>query len=245
MNRYVEWLNRNSHIAFPFVEDTDFSCVDGSTLPNFVLLDARACLMGSRNSSMHVASVRISDDGVAEFTVSALGYDVTVTADDGLAVYSDDNMSIRLIVAKPGVLSSARGEYVLSKPAEILQSRIMSIPYGIGIDTLTCGTVSGTGRIRVRDGYNTELFIRNNELHLRVGDGLGKGQKCPPSTEDVGTCNGRALRFLNGQKADSDGSISLIGGDGVAITSGDYQGIPAVIVTTAATVNQFLYRAGT
>ena len=132
------------------------------------------------------------------------------------------------------------GDFPLLSPVRLLSSRILSIPYGIGVDTLTCGDVTGTGKVRVANGHNTELDISGRNLRLRVVKNGGTGPKCPDPKGEI--CYGRVLYFLDGQKADSDGSIWVKSSDGISTSTGTYKGIPAIFVKTSATIDSFMYR---
>lgn len=235
--RYSEWLNRNAHRAFPFAEDSDMSCADGR-LPQSLVLDARFCDCAGPLAPFELVGASVSG-GVASLSFRH-GPSTVVVSGSGLVHGSSGGVSYMVYVGE-----CPDGEWVPNVPVPVLPSRVLSVPGGIGVDSLTCGDATASGSVRIADGHNTELYLRDNSIHLRVGKGFGLGQKCPDRTEDVDTCEGRVLRFLNGQKADSDGTLTISGGDGVTVTSGEYDGIPAIVVTTAATVNQFLYKNGT
>ena len=236
MNTLPEWLNRNAHRAFPFEENSDFSCTNGNVLPNSVVLDMRVCLLGTEDSDVLLKSATIADDGSVSLVLSIFGEDVSVSS-DGLSGY---RVSLRVILGAKEELAPLAGSYVLRTPARLLRGRIVSIPYGIGVDTLTCGTKTAYGEIRVADGHNTELDIDGRALRLRVVKGGGKGVICQEHPNTL--CDGHILYYLNGQKADSDGSIWIKGGDGVAVSAGKYKGIPAILVTANAKIGGFMYR---
>jgi len=234
-----EWLDRNAHRRFPFVEDSDLSCENGAELPNELLLDARFCLFGLEDGPALVRSATIRDDGSASMVVDLPGLQGVEIPASGVWSRPPD-YSARVVFGFRGRLVPLAGEYRLVTPAPILRSRILSVPYGIGADTLTCGGVTAHGAIRVADGHNTTLDIGGNNLVLALGKGRGLGVVCrdDPKAE---LCDGKVLYFLNGQKADSDGNIDILAGEGVSVTTGTYKGIPAVIVKTSAVVNGFAY----
>lgn len=234
-----EWLNRNSSRAFPLVDDADMSCVGGTTLPNSILLDLRVCFFGTEKPDVRLVSATVSG-GSAKLVFSCAGSEVEVSG-SGLVHRTSGDMSWHGYLAGEDALSDVEGEYTLLRPVPLSPARVVDMRYGVGVDALSCGDRQATGVVRVSDGYNTELDIHGNSLRLRVGDGLGKGTKCIEHADDY-ICDGAVLYYLNGQKADSDGNISLKGGNGIRVASGTYRGIPAVIVLTDSSVNRFLYR---
>jgi hypothetical protein len=123
-------------------------------------------------------------------------------------------------------------------PRRILGSRCIVRPGGFGIDSLwldkpETGQIGATGMVHLRDGYNTSLRVVGNAVELRISDRSGLGYECP---EDD-SCD--AIYFINGQRADTNGNFSIMGGPGVSVSSGIYNGIPAVIVRTDASVDSY------
>lgn len=257
-NTVQEWLNRNAYRRFPLVEDSDMSCLfedptDSSdkcgphalcssdkTLPNSVILDARFCLFGLEDGPVKLVSANISESGTVSIVVDLPGKQGVVIPESGL--WNDDEFSARVVFGNRETLSEIAGVYTLCHPAEFLRSRVISIPYGIGVDTLTCGSTTGCGEVRVADGHNTSLDIdNNNNLVLSIKKGLGLGVVCPGSYGGT-LCDGSMLYYLNGQKADSSGNIDILAGEGITVSTGTFNGIPAVIVCTSPLVNSFAYR---
>lgn len=128
---------------------------------------------------------------------------------------------------------------------EILPSRCVVVPGGIGVDNLLMKKDVGydlldgrrvSGSAHVRDGRNTEFRVRNGELHLIAYSGAGNGAGCPGS----GQGSGRGyIRFINGQHAGSDGDFRIVGGPGIEVGKASYGSIPGVSVTTGSVVNEF------
>lgn len=237
-----EWLNRNAYRAFPFVEDTDFSCSDGNVLPKSVVLDARFCMFDLGCETPVLTQASIYTDGTVELHLRINGKDVELGPGSGFMTYADEaSMTFaRIAVGSQAALSGLAGLYRLNTPAPFLSSRTMCIPYGIGADTLSSGGVEAVGEVRVEDGYNSTLDIRANNLVLNVRKGAGRGVDCAlPGDDEALVCDGSVLRFLNGQKADSDGNIQIMGGDGISVVSGTYKGMPAVIILTSAAISGF------
>lgn len=227
-----EWLDRNAHRAFPFVEDSDLSCGDGRVLPLSAVLDARVCLFsGDARGDVRLRSVSAGPS--LSVTLLVDGSELVLSGAGNVLMSLGEDVSARLVCSPEGL----SGDYVLKTPAKILESRVLCIPCGIGVDRLQVGDKTATGDIRVQDGHNTTLDIVGGRLVLKVGYGLGKGPVCTGGHAD----RGALLRYLCGQKADSDGNIQLVGDEGVSVSAGTYKGIPAVIVSTSGPVNNFVY----
>jgi len=250
-----EWLNRNAHRRYPLEDDSSLSCVshagtaaggcevtkcdNSRTLPDCVVLDARFCLLGVDDGPVLLKSVVVDEDGSASMTVDTPVEKDVVIRHDGIV--NGQYLSARVIFGDKESLKAHAGEYVLCSPARFLRSRVLSVPYGIGADTLSCGGATAHGDIRVADGRNTSLDISGNNLVLTVKRGIGTGVLCPDIVSGS-ACEGRVLYYLNGQKADSSGNIDLVAGGGVSVSTGTYNGIPAVIVSTSPVVDNFIYR---
>lgn len=260
-----EWLSSNAGRAFPLREDADLSVI-GGTLPNGLLLDFRAVVVpsvwnGSQDVSVKLRSISVSDsqDGMKSVRASFSLYTggVSMAVPNAITAWLSAEVApggwsrrrARSVSARSGMAPEVvdvsvvlgcpvgveNGEYTLSTPQEISTDRILYIPGGIGIDTLKIGSTEVHGRIHVHDGMNTTLSVLGGELVLDVGYGIGKGYACPPGLEDA--CD--FIRYVNGQRAAGDGDFSIVGGEGVSVSSGEWNGMPAVVVTTNSTVNEF------
>lgn len=256
-----EWLNRNSYRAYPFIENTNFSCINGKSLPNSVILDARFCIFGTKQALVLLKSIEITVDTiVASLILREVEIEtetepeaepdiketiITVTSVGSILSYSNSEgtLSLRIISNNKQNLKDCIGKYELNTPAQFLESRVMCIPFGIGVDTITADGTTATGIIKVANGTNSVLNIRRNNLVLNIGKGLGEGVKCQ-ELEDVPvmTCDGSIIRFINGQQADSDGNIQIFGGDGIAVVSSTFQGVPAIIILPSSEVTGFAMR---
>lgn len=233
---YQEWLNRNAYRAFPFEEDSDFSCESGE-FPAGLVLDMRVCSFSLGPAEVRLVSAEVGDS--VSLVFSCHGTTFEASGSSSFLSGSKGDVSWRVFISD--ATEGFRGSYALKNPPRLLPSRIVDIPFGVGVDTLRCGDSVAIGEVEVEDGYNTTLDIHDNDLRLRIGDGIGRGRKCPDYKDDL-VCEGALLYYFNGQKADSDGNISITGGAGVSVGRGTYDGIPAVIVKTDARVDSFVYR---
>ena len=127
------------------------------------------------------------------------------------------------------------GQYFMDDPPEIVPSRVLQIPGGIGVDTLVVDGQPLTGVVRVIDGLNTTMRISEGAVVLDVDYGIGKGYACP-ELKDVGC---RFVKYVNGQRAASDGDFSIAGGEGISVSSGSWGDIPAVVVSASSSVGEF------
>lgn len=230
------------HRRFPLEDDSDMRCANGVALPDRLILDARFCLLGLEDGDVLLIGVDTFQDGGMTYRVRLPERDVNLAPDDtGLAVYQDDEVSIRIVGPRKEDRAREDATYQLSNPAKFLRSRVISIPYGIGADTLSDGTSSAWGDVQVEDGINTTLHVSDNNLVLNIRKGIGAGTECPRETGSS-TCEGRVLYYLAGQKADPDGNLDIIGGEGVSVKTGTFKGMPAVIVYVSPYAANFLYK---
>ena len=231
--RYAEWLNRNSARAFPFREDSDMRCSGSgpARLPDDFLLDMRLVASGvdRPESGARLAKVVVAD-GVctASFTFGDRSFELSVR-EPGFASCSSNGLYARAFIGR--IPESA----VMTNPPEILPSRILVFPDKCGVDVLSVGGVSAAGVIRVEDGVNTELRVRGKSVILKIGSGLGDEEPCP----EYVASGAKLVHYLNGQRADSNGNLTLFGGDGTIVSTGKYKGIPAVIVKADAVMEGF------
>lgn len=240
-DRYQEWLNRNANISFPFVEDFDHSCSNGSSLPDSLVLDMRVCSFGTETASVRLVSAVVRDGAATlDFLFDGDG-EIRRIEGSGWVSGRFGDASYRIRLCDASAMAGIAGEYRLVHEAPLLRSRVVDIPFGIGADTLSDGETVAIGEVVVADGHNTTLDISGNDLRLRIRMGDGKGVECPEQEEGT-VCDGRILYYLNGQKAGSDGNIQLVGGSGVSVSHGEYRGIPAIVVQTDGSVEGFLYR---
>jgi hypothetical protein len=119
-------------------------------------------------------------------------------------------------------------------PRRILDSRCIKRPGRFGIDALIGDEGSANGIVHLRDGNNTSLRIRNDSIELLIGENEGLGYACRDPSSD-----GAGIYFINGQRANTDGSFSISGGDGVQVSTGTYEEMPAIIVRTNSVVDSY------
>ena len=256
---YREWLNRNASRIFPFEASSNLSCEGNLVLPSDFFLDARACLLDESYSWVKICKVDTSNNCMTvDFSI---GPDImlseTVGA-DGVLRHRSHNADVRIVCTPYSELGEDEKDkvYMLSTPAEILKTRVVRIPWGFGVDRLVCNGVSATGNVRLEDGHNTRLMLKQDafdelesKVLLEIGIGLGKGLICmekPKSTEirnENGSLTGLRdpegmppIYYICGQKADSDGGFQIYAGEGVVINTGTKFGMPTIEVKTSAAV---------
>lgn len=260
--RHFEWLNRNAYRAFPFEEDAGLSASDGVRLPSWCLLDARFVVIPfSRSATVESRPVRLAGFSVSgesegsadvslDFLVSAGSERIRVVA--GFSVRpgsvtlaraearSDGAMvSASLFAGAPSSwddpsFSGAVGSHETPGAPAIVPSRCVVVPGGIGVDALYGNLgAAAVGRVHLRNGYNTSMRISGGAIELDISPDAGIGFECPEDRE----CD--AIYFINGQRADTDGGFSILAGDGVRTSTGTYNGIPAVFVSTTSLVDSY------
>ena len=263
----AEWLNENAYRAFPFEEDSDRRCTDGTIVPDWLVLDAKAMLF-SRKRSYPVDGDRV---GLKWFSVTKAGRSDAASIDVGIvARIGGGEMEVRHsfpsvpgavshVDLKPNVIPTAMyfrismfmgapatfegadpslfGRHELPSPLWICRSRCIVWPGGFGMDSVwtdrgASGLDGATGMVHLRNGNNTSLRIAGGAVELSISEDAGYGYECPDEKCD-------AIYFINGQRADTDGNFSIVGGDGVEVSAGSYDGIPAVIVRTNSVVDSY------
>lgn len=248
---FQDWLDRNAHRAFPLKENSNRACRGDKVLPNGLLLDARVCLFGQLEPPVRLARAIVAGDTVT-VVFSIGGREFQVVSSGGFGVMSDENrgVSIRVWIGREAMES---GEYELIEPAEVISSRVMFVRHGIGVDTLTVaksGAPVVSGWVEVEDGHNTTLTVANGRLSLNAQRGLGKGVICNPEDYAQFLCD-NVVFYINGQQPDSDGNFEIMAGAGVTVSTGKYISadgqteVPAVIIATADSVNNFAGIGGT
>lgn len=257
----TEWLNQNAYRAFPFAEDSSALCTDGVYAPDWLVLDAKAILapdaanrsvppeqlalasFSIRSAGSGAAFVGLSfryrkpsSDGYEEESLSVFG---TLGAGRMATLRYDDppKASATFVVGTPvdrSEIDGLAGDHELSEPRPVLPTRIVSYPGGFGMDALIVDRGSAvSGEVHLRDGYNTSLRIYDGRIRLSISGSEGLGYECP---DDPG-CD--SIHYINGQRANSDGSFSIMAGEGTQVSTGTYEGIPAVFVTTTSLVDSY------
>ena len=241
--RGTEWLDGNSGRAYPFREDSDMSVVGGvvSVLPNSFLLDMRVVSTGRRPGDARLLAASVSGDSVsATLSIGGGLFEISGKA-GGRSVVRDGTLSVSAAFGEHGLPD---GFYRMARPPSILCTRVVALPFSAGIDRIVCGGVAAHGDIHVANGRNTELNIVGGRLRLDIGRGLGLGMPCDGDPAVGMPCGRRPVLYLNGQKADSDGNMGIFGGEGVSVSSGEYGGIPAVVVRESAEIGNRLHASG-
>lgn len=216
-----EPTEENLYRAYPFKENSVFNVIKPWMLLDVLLIDPRsdvsrpALKCSGISVSGSTASLKMDyygADGVAS-TIN-----IPIEEGTGITVGTVANEGVVLKFATFGGGSLFRfdiedGEY--AEDCEVLESRILAIPRKCFLRTFA----GATGTIHVKDGYNTRMRIVSNRILVDVGKGLGNQDA---ACEDGGqrfVCD-NVLQFVNGQHADTDGSIVISGGDGVSVQSG-------------------------
>lgn len=265
----VDWLNENAYRSFPFAEGSDFVCSDGVSFPNWMILDAKAVVTPEGRSGdrfdcgVFVTGFTIRKIQDQAYVSVAVDVSVKISGPSGSRTlsgslssnlvpgkiypcrfnfFSDDGFPfdyavLSMFIGGPATVNDAEalvGSHQLKSPRKLIQSRVIVYPGGFGSDTIYGDDGFGaSGDVHVRDGYNTSLKIAGDRIQLRISGESGLGYEC---SEDKG-CD--AIYYINGQRANSDGSFNFIAGEGVQIHTGTYNGIPAVYVTTTSLVDSY------
>lgn len=265
VGRSIDWYNSNSYRSFPFKEDSLFDLKNSIyTFPLNILLDLTIIDTRNRISDYDLQPslklVKISSDeaepamvfiySTSKDEAIELLVPLKITKSNTTDIYVgkvkyniENDIPLYIKFATTSItldtLDQIKGA-TLNHTPEILDSRIiMSKVSGVNSIIGTDSSVA-SGEVYIKQGCNTDVFIKDNQIHVRLRRGAGAGTCCRrdnPDSESIGinyTGCDEAFLFLNGQTADINGNIPLIGGSGVIVrpanTSDYYRGIPTIDV---------------
>jgi hypothetical protein len=175
--------------------------------------------------------LKIAESNITDIYVGKVKYN---TKDDIPIYIKFATTSITL-----DTLNQIKGATLKHTP-EILDSRIiLSKVSGVNSIIGTDNSVA-SGEVYIKQGCNTDVFIQDNQLQIRLRRGAGAGTCCRRDNPDSERSNGtyvdcdNAFLFFNGQTADINGNIPLTGGSGVIVRPANpsdyYNGIPTIDV---------------
>ena len=213
-------LSENKHRRYPFVEDSDTG-----QLPDWVLLDIRLVDTNYTGERSHLAckKARVDDNEIVLSFEYAKNDNKTVF---DLSCTVGSGISVGTKTVTPGcvvkyAMFGGGSEYSLSADffesvfnAEIIRSRLILLDRRLFVKTLG----GCTGVVHIVDGYNTSAKTVNGTITVTAGNGLGLGADCT-QPEDAFDCT-KALLFVNGQHADTQGNININGGPGITVQTG-------------------------
>ena len=246
MTRVQERLSSNKQISYPFKENENLG-----QLPKWMLLDVvlvNANYDGKSTDSSLVCQTMNVHDGEVDlwFKYScgneARGFSIPVVLGSDISVGTvgvDEWLYIKFATYGGGSeysLDLKDGEYPVN--AKILESRLVELNKDMKVSSFA----GLTGDIKVVDGYNTTARIHDNKVSILIGKGYGLGQYC--GNRNTFNCS-KAFLFLNGQRANSDGNINIVGGSGVLVNTGsaisiNVVSVPAISIKAASSVADVL-----
>lgn len=242
-----DWLNDNRHRAFPFREDSSFktNAPASWSFPMSALVDF----------SLHDLTRELDEDW--SVTMPRVGHDASGVYMEFL--YRD--MTFRCIVPSTSdeVVSSpvepvgdipqgvyirgtarvcpfsvpASTVYTFATPPEILPTRVVHLPLGRGVTSISAYNASGTrvtvggdDELPIHVGPNcySDLRIYDDGINLEISETAGLGQCCQSQSLDD-SCKNKLL-FINGQIANSSGNIDFEAGPGITVRPSGMTFIP-------------------
>ena len=240
-----EILEENKHRRYPFVEDSDTK-----GLPDCILLDIRLVNVAADNpgsSKLLCTSYSVTRETVTlsfEYRdkdgTSLAVFDLQAATSAGIN-FGTLNVSENIVVkfAMCGIEDMeavTRFSGPVDVEAEIIKTRIVEIQKESRVTSI--GGASGV--LHVTDGYNTTARIDGNSIVVSIKNGSGAGNNCVEEDDNAFDCS-KALMFINGQHAGSDGNINIVGGGGVSVQTGknafvNGEVVPAIVIRAADTV---------
>ena len=243
-SKTMEWLNQNRCRSYPMKRDAWRDRVSPVSGLDCVLLDA-ILFDSDANGDERLILTRISvlenstrialKYGDSEFGLVLEGGEESgegsfecvsgVVQGSGMR-----GASVSLVLSSHAYIHSKVGEGEWELNCPILESRVVKISDGMGVDGVSVNGSEGvsghdspseaSGDVVLEDGYRTSPIIYGGKVFVRVGRRYGY-DPCKFDFGDAGSrdCR-RPLFFFCGQNAINNGNIALRGGKGISITQG-------------------------
>lgn len=243
----IEWLNSNLHRAYPIRENSSLQSVEGSYLPNYVLVDAVFCLAHGQvlEKAFYLSRLVYTADYLSlyfssTFNIEApdatdivsLGY-VTIPLADAVAYgsyrlsladeyYEDSNCKIVIGEIQRLVDDLTPGVYTFDWNSAALEPHVVrpSLRQVRALQTINGSDVSGyvRGHVKLVSGNNIRLTaVGTDTIRIDAIVSDGFAEAC--------VCDGSfplfgAIKSINGVYPDSAGNIRLVSGDCIQIEEG-------------------------
>lgn len=238
----MEWLNQNRHRSYPMRRDAwREKAAPGSGL-DCVLLDALLFDSDAEEvKDLVLERVAVSASGtVAHFKYGETAFSVTLEGgeESGAASYESVRMSVdtgrrgaavSLSFSSHAYIKSVLGEGTWRLDAPVLQSRVLCLSDGYGVDAISTNGSRGVpgresaadadGDVVLEDGYQASPVIAYGKVMVRVGHRFGLKQ-CKFDYGDTEVDCRDPLFFFCGQNAVNSGDVVLKGGRGVSVSQG-------------------------
>ena len=241
-SKSMEWLNCNRSRSYPMKRDEWREKVSPTSGLDCVLLDAIVFNCNSSGTERLVlSSISVSDDsthvvmdyGGAIFSIELSGGGSEEGFEHVRIIPSGDlsgRMSMSFVFSCHDYIVKTVGRGSWDIGAAVLESRIVNLQNGFGVDGISTNGSSGiegmeepavaSGDVVLEDGYRTSPIIKNGEVLVRVGKKYGKD----PCHYDYGKNGGldcaSPLFFFCGQNAINSGNVTISGGRGVTVKQG-------------------------
>lgn len=250
-SRSIEWLNQNRSRSYPMKRDEWRRVAYPDSGLDCVLLDALAFNAdASGDETLEMLSVEVLDGRTAismrygknSFVVELEGgetsgegsFDVKRGSVRGEGTRG---VSLSLVFSSHAYIKDVLGTGVWSLGCPVLESRVVNLTNGAGIDGLSVNGSSGvedhdlsesesravgeaSGDVVLEDGYQTSPIVRYGRVMVRVGKEYGRNP-CNYDFGDKGSVDcRRPLFYFCGQNAVNSGNVVLKGGKGISVTQG-------------------------
>lgn len=243
-SKTMEWLNQNRRRSYPMKRDAWREEVSPAFGLDCVLLDAILFDSDANGDERLILTrIRVLENstrialryGDSEFGLVLQGGEVSgegsfecvrgVVQGSGMR-----GASVSLVLSSHAYIHSEVGEGEWELNCPVLESRVIRISDGMGVDGVSVNGSEGvsghdspsaaSGDVVLEDGYRTSPIIYGGKVFVRVGRRYGY-DPCKFDFGDAGSrdCR-RPLFFFCGQNAINNGNIALRGGKGISITQG-------------------------
>jgi hypothetical protein len=213
----LEWYNLTSEIAYPFVEDSNFT-MGAEILPNGAFLDLELLTLVEGPAPFTLVEVDITAPNYV-FTFDYLGTPVIVMAAATGTWPLQVSQQFIPVLSTTFIIHMTLGEaltdipdgtYTLDTPLPVEPARIRANPRS-QLNTLTVGVETFNGDVCLEQGYNMQILFSPGSNVIRFSPvlGAGKGESCEELSGD-NDCN-ELLYDINSQAPDSLGIFQLLG----------------------------------
>ena len=243
-SKTMEWLNQNRRRSYPMIREEWRKKVSPESGMDSVLLDALAFNNDAAgDEKLELESVEVTSSAV-RVLMRYSGSTFPVEFSGGATSGEDSYRMMRITVPGSGMrdavisLSFSSHAYILDAMGEgkweigcrVLQSRVISLPDGFGVDGIAVkgsACVEGhenpaiaSGDVVLEDGFRTSPIIHGGKVLVRVGKKFGLNP-CHYKCGGVGEVDcDSPMFFFCGQNAVNGANVAITGGKGISVEQG-------------------------
>lgn len=240
----MDWLDSNRNRSYPMKSDEWRSKVSPESGLDCVVLDALLFDSDAKGDEiLSITMIEVQESGTKiAFRYGGSEFEVAISegSESGEESYrcikgvvpgaGSRGASVSLVFSSHPYIRSAVGDGKWMLDCPVLESRVVRISDGAGVDSISVNGSEGveghdspadvSGDVVLEDGYRTSPIIFRGNVFVRVGRRFGYD----PCNFDFGDASSRDCRrpllFFCGQNAINSGNIMLKGGKGISVSNG-------------------------